>query len=166
MPRGGDSSTDLLLCDTRWHQKLPQFQPVKSEPQSKNFAVCGVKWEESENQKLQWLCPGNGPWEWLGTAGTQQVLKGLKLQRIGCGIKERAKATLREAGSCSESWETAAPSNGAQSQGVPEPRMVFSSCNELCDQGMPLLLQPPFETSTLSSLKTDILTNQILKFFF
>lgn len=24
-PNTSDSSTDLLLCDTRWHQKLPQI---------------------------------------------------------------------------------------------------------------------------------------------
>lgn len=55
----------------------------------------------------------------LGGAGQgrdqQRVLKGLKQQKIGCGIKKRLKATLRGAGSSSENWETAAVSNGAQS---------------------------------------------------
>lgn len=54
------------------------------------------------------MAPGKG---WA----QQQVLKGLKEQGIGCGIKDGAKGTLRGAGSSSESWETAAPSEGAQS---------------------------------------------------
>lgn len=81
---------------------------------SKNFAeFAGLNERSQKSRDSAVAVPREGL---LGGAGQgrdqQRVLKGLKQQRIGCGIKKRLKATLRGAGSSSENWETAA--DGAQ----------------------------------------------------